>query len=285
MKAKFLKSSVALLALVGAVSVRAGVSKAQYGGGQAVPAQPAQPPKGTPEAPAAGTAKPAPVNKAEEEAYKALYAARTGSPATQIQLAEDFVAKYPQSHYLMGVYSQLTTAYYAEGQEDKMFVAGTKAIELNPDNVDVLALLAMAMPRRVKATTPDAQQQYQKAETYARHAIELIPNLTKPDTVDDATFEKAKNDKLSMAHSGLGLIDIQHQKYEDARTELTQAVHLSSTPDPVDYYLLGNADVQASYYNDAVAAYEKCSASGPLVAQCKARAEAAKKDATTKMGR
>ena len=248
-------------------------------------AQPAHPPKGTPEAPAAGTAKPAPVNKAEEEAHKALYAARTGSPATQIQLAEDFVAKYPQSHYLMGVYSQLTTAYYAEGQEDKMFVAGTKAIELNPDNVDVLALLAMAMPRRVKATTPDAQQQYQKAETYARHAIELIPNLTKPDTVDDATFEKAKNDKLSMAHSGLGLIDIQHQKYEDARTELTQAVHLSSTPDPVDYYLLGNADVQASYYNDAVAAYEKCSASGPLVAQCKARAEAAKKDATTKMGR
>jgi hypothetical protein len=34
-----------------------------------------------------------------------------------------------------------------------------------------------------------------------------------------------------------------------------------------------------------VAAYEKCAASGPLVAQCKARAESAKKDATTKMGR
>jgi len=50
----------------------------------------------------------------------------------------------------------------------------------------------MAMPRRVKSTTPDAQQQYQKAEGYARHAIELIPNLTKPDTVDDATFEKAR---------------------------------------------------------------------------------------------
>jgi len=282
MKAKLLRSSGALLAFAVAISVGAKVSQAQYGGGgKEIPAQPAQPPADKGDKGDKGPK----INKAEEEAYKALYAARTGSPATQIQLAEDFVAKYPQSHYLMGVYSQLTTAYFAEGQEDKMFVAGTKAIELNPDNVDVLALLAMAMPRRVKATTPDAQQQYQKAETYARHAIELIPNLTKPDTVDDATFEKAKNDKLSMAHSGLGLIDIQHQKYEDARTELTQAVHLSSTPDPVDYYLLGNADVQTSYYNDAVAAYEKCSASGPLVAQCKARAEAAKKDATTKMGR
>jgi hypothetical protein len=113
----------------------------------------------------------------------------------------------------------------------------------------------------------------------------LIPNLTKPDTVDDATFEKAKNDKLSMAHSGLGIVDIHNGKYEDARTELNLAVKLASTPDPVDYFLLGNADVQASYYNDAAAAYEKCAASGPLAAQCKARAESAKKDATTKMGR
>jgi len=285
MKAKFLRSSTALLVFAVAISVGTGVSQAQYGGGgKEIPAQPAQPPAATPAAPG-GAAKAPPVNKAEEDAYKALYAARTGSPATQIQMGEEFVTKFPQSHYLMGVYSQLTTAYYAEGQEDKMFVAGSKAVELNPDNVDVLALLAMAMPRRVKSTTPDAQQQYQKAEGYARHAIELIPNLTKPETVDDATFEKAKNDKLSMAHSGLGLINLQHQKFEDARTELTQAVQLSSTPDPVDYYLLGNADVQASYYNDAVAAYEKCAASGPLVAQCKARAESAKKDATTKISR
>jgi tetratricopeptide (TPR) repeat protein len=280
MKAKF---SAPLLVFAVGLSIGAGVSRAQYGGGgKEIPAQPAQPPSATPAAPAA---KAPPVNKAEEEAYKALYAARTGSSATQIQLGEDFVTKFPQSHYLAGVYSQLTSSYYAEGQEDKMFVAGAKAVELNPDNVDVLALLAMAMPRRVRSTTPDAAQQLQKAETYARHAIELIPNLTKPDTVDDATFEKAKNDKLSMAHSGLGLIDSQHSKYEDARTELTLAVQLSSTPDPVDYYLLGNADVQTSYYNDAVAAYEKCAASGPLVAQCKARAETAKKDAATKIGR
>jgi tetratricopeptide (TPR) repeat protein len=281
MKAKFFRLSAAMLVFAVGFSIEVGVSSAQYGQGKEVPAQPAQPPAAGDKGKTAGP----PVNKVEEDAYKALYAARNGSPATQIQLGEDFVTKFPQSHYLMGVYSQLTTAYYAQGQEDKMFVAGTKAIELNPDNVDVLALLAMAMPRRVKSNTPDAQQQYQKAEGYARRAIELIPNLTKPDTVDDATFEKAKNDKLSMAHSGLGLIDLQHSKFEDARTELSQAVQLASAPDPVDYYLLGNADVQASYYNDAVAAYEKCAASGPLVAQCKAREESAKKDATTKMGR
>jgi tetratricopeptide (TPR) repeat protein len=285
MKAKFLKLSAPLLVFVVGFSVGAGVSKAQYGGGgKEIPAQPAHPPSGTSAAPG-GAAKAPPVNKAEEEAYKALYAARTGTPASQIQLGEDFVTKFPQSHYLMGVYSQLTSAYYGDNQYDKMFVAGAKAIELNPDNTDVLSLLAMAVPRRVNSTTPDAQQQIQKAESYARHAIELIPNLTKPDTVDDATFEKAKNEQLSMAHSGLGLIDFKHQKYDDARTELMKAVELASSPDPVDFFLLGNADAQASYYNDAVAAYEKCAASGPLVAQCKARAETTKKDAATKIGR
>ena len=73
-----------------------------------------------------------------------------------------------------------------------MFEAGNKALELDPDNVTVLALFAMAMPRRVKSTTPDAAQQFQKAEAYARHAIELIPNLPKPEGVDDASFRKGE---------------------------------------------------------------------------------------------
>jgi hypothetical protein len=85
----------------------------------------------------------------------------------------------------------------------------------------------------------------------------------------------------------LGLLAIDHSKFDDARTELTQAVQLATSPDPVDYYLLGNADAQASYMNGAIAAYEKCAATGPLTAQCKARVEAMKKDVAsgTKLSR
>ena len=218
------------------------------------------------------------VNKAEEAAYKKVTEAQGGDPAAQIQVAEDFVAKFPMSRYLGGVYGMLTGAYFAQGNTDKMFATGEKALGTDPDNVDVLALLAMAIPRRVKGSTPDGAQQLQKAEGYAHHALELIPNMTKPATMDDAGFEKAKNDKLSLAHSGLGLIDIDHQKYDDAKSELEQAVKLASNPDPVDYFLLGNADLQGSYYHAAIAAYDQCATSGPLVAQCKSREESAKKD-------
>jgi tetratricopeptide (TPR) repeat protein len=278
MTAKFLRIPASLLAVTMAITLGAGLSRA--GRQPNSTAQEKDKDKGKDKG-----EKKEKVNKAEEAAYKAFFDARTGDPATQIQLGEDFATKFPQSHYLNGVYGTLTSAYYNTGNTDKMFATGTKALELDPDNVDVLSLLAMAIPRRVHATTPDGAQQLQKAEVYAHHAIELIPNLPKPAEVDDATFEKAKNDKLSLAHSGLGLIYVNHSKFDDARTELTQAVQLATTPDQVDYFLLGNADVGASYYHDAVAAYQKCADSGPLAAQCKARMASAQHDAETKLGR
>jgi tetratricopeptide (TPR) repeat protein len=273
MKAKVLSWLGTLLVLAVALSVGAGLSRAESD-----PPQQEPPANGAP-------GKVTKINKKEEEAYKVLYAARGDAWENQIKLGENFVNKFPQSHYLAGVYAQLTTAYFKVGQNEKMYEAGNKALELNPNNVDILALFAMAIPRHVTSATPDAAEQYRKAEGYARRAIELIPNLQKSDEIDDATFEKGKNDELSMAHSGLGLIAFRRQKYEEARTELMQAVQLASSPDPVDYYILGNADVQASYYNDAVAAFEKCALDGPLIPQCKAGADRAKQDAATKLGR
>jgi len=228
------------------------------------------------------------VNKAEEAAYKNVLAAQGGDPTAEIPVSEDFIAKFPMSKYIGGVYGMLTTAYFSTGNTDKMFATGAKALELNPDNVDVLALLAMAIPRRAKPSMPDYQDQIKKAEVYAHHTIELMPSLPKPATVDDADFEKAKNDKLSLAHSGLGLINLNVKKnYDEARAELTQAVQLASNPDMVDYYLLGSADSKASFLNGAIAAFDKCATSGPLMNQCKSGEDSAKKDVAsgTKLSR
>ncbi len=263
MTAKFFRYAAAALALALVFSFGASVSRASQ------PAGPAQDKNEKKEK----------VNKAEESAYKAFFAAQSGDPAMLIQLGEQFITKFPMSKYLPGVYGTLTNAYYATGNTDKMFAAGAKALELNPDNVDVLALLAMAIPRRAKPTQPDYAAQMKNAEDYAHRTIALIPTMDKPAAIDDATFEKAKNDKLALAHSGLGLIDLNYKKdYEGARTELTQAVTLATSPDPVDFYLLGNADALDGYLNGAIAAFDKCAAIGPLTTACKARQEAVKKD-------
>jgi tetratricopeptide (TPR) repeat protein len=215
--------------------------------------------------------------KDEVKAYKEVYDARVGDPMHLIEVGEAFLAKYPMSVYAGAVYSELASAYLNTNQADKMVAAGTKAVEINPDNVDVLPLLAWAIPRRVTAQTADAAQQLAKAQDYAKHGIQLLTTMPKPEEMDDAAFTKAKNEKLAMCHDGIGVAEVKTGKYDDAIAELNQSVELSSTPDPVDFYLLGVANQLTSHYTDAIASFTKCSAAGPLQAQCKAGLDDAKK--------
>jgi len=215
--------------------------------------------------------------KDELKAYKEVYDARNSDPAHMIEVGEGFLAKYPMSVYMGAVYSELASAYLNTNQPDKMVTAGTKAVEINPDNVDVLPLLAWAIPRRVTGQTPDAAQQLSKAQDYAKHGIQLLTTMPKPEEMDDAAFTKAKNEKLAMCHDGIGVAEVKTGKYDDAIAELNQSVELSATPDPVDFYLLGVANQLTSHFSDAISAFTKCSTAGPLQPQCKAGLDDAKK--------
>src|SRR5262249_287723 len=136
------------------------------------------------------------VNKAEEDGYKAITDPKNSDPAKQAPLCEAFATKFPMSRYLPNVYTDLTKDYLALGMEDKMFAAADKALQLNQDDVAVLAMMAMVIPRRASSNSLDAAQQLEKAEGYGKHAIEVIATMTKPADVDDATFEKGKNESL-----------------------------------------------------------------------------------------
>jgi tetratricopeptide (TPR) repeat protein len=236
--------------------------------------------QGTPPPPKKGQLPPG-VTKDEVAAYKAVYDARTADDAKIISLGEAFVAKYPMSMYIYGVYAELTNAYLHTGQTDKMFDVGNKALAINPDSIDVLPVLAWAIPRSVNSKTPDGPAQIIKAEGYAHHAIELLNATPKPDGMDDAAFAAAKNEKLSMCYSGLGTADVKTGKYDTAAMELDQAVTLVPMPDSVDLYLLGLADEMSSHFTKGIAAFTKCAAdpNGPMLNACKNGIEETKKKA------
>jgi tetratricopeptide (TPR) repeat protein len=215
-------------------------------------------------------AKPA-ISKAQESDYKAYYDARLGDPNHAIALGEAFLAKYPDSPYLFAVYSAQAGYYFQTSQTPKMLEVGAKALVLNPDDVDVLPLMAYAIPRQVTGKTPDGPDQMKKAAGYAHHGIDLVSTMVKPTSMDDAAFAKLRNEKLYMCHSGLGTIGIKTGQYAGAAAELNQAVALTSTPDMVDFYLLGVADEQTSHFTEAISAYTKCSANGSsMQGACKA---------------
>jgi Flp pilus assembly protein TadD len=82
----------------------------------------------------------------------------------------------------------------------------------------------------------------------------------------------------------LGLVAIRRQKYGEAIPNFEQAVKLDPVPDPVNYYLLGLANEKTSHFEDAVAAYTKCSAiPGGLQTTCKSSADEAKKLSATQL--
>jgi tetratricopeptide (TPR) repeat protein len=211
------------------------------------PAQPAQPENAAP-----------PVNKEEEDAYKAFFEAKGSDTQGVIKLGEDFLKKFAESRYREGVYSKLANAYLSAGEEEKMFAAGQKALELNPNNVDVLALMAYVLPRRVNPDALDKDQRLDKSERYSKQAITLVESMPKPATLSDEDFAKAKNDKLSMCHSGLGFVYFHRQKFADSATEFEQATKLAAQPEPSDFFIMGIDLEQMKQFGDASAAYGHC---------------------------
>lgn len=230
---------------------------------------------------------PAPaVNAEEEAAFKAFNDAPLTATDIQkkVQLGEDFIKKYPQSRYNQVIYPMLTSMYMNLGQIDKMIDSGTHAVELNPNDVQSMAILAQSMPRSLSKDPAERIKQIVKAQEYATKAIEITPTMPKPAALSDEAFAGAKKVVLAMAHSGLGHIDLLKGKNDEAAKELEAAIQLDSQPDPVNYYLLGIANQQGSHFDDAVAAFNKCaSIPGQLQPACKNNAEAAKKLASTQL--
>jgi tetratricopeptide (TPR) repeat protein len=219
-----------------------------------------QPPPTPPPTPAPVPAEPAapPVNVEEEADYKAFFETSRAEATKQAELGEAFLTKYPESRYRESVYSRLVNAYLAIGDVDKLFVAGEKALELNPDNVDVLSVVAYAVPRRINSSELDAPRKLQKVEQYGKHAIEVLNAMVKPEALTEEDFTKAKNEKLSMAHSGLGLVSYHRQDFAGMAAEFEQATTLAAAPDPSDYWLLGISYQQIRRFGDAATAFGKC---------------------------
>ena len=126
MTAKLFKFSAALLGLTVASLLGPGIASAQYGQSASPSMSPSQ---NAPAPKEKDSGKPQKINKAEEAAYKNVLATQGGDPAMAIQVAEDFITKFPMSRYVGGVYGMLTGAYFNTGNTDKMFACGAKALE------------------------------------------------------------------------------------------------------------------------------------------------------------
>jgi tetratricopeptide (TPR) repeat protein len=288
------KKAMTAIFLVGCLTAFATTAFAQSSqGGQPTQGQPGQQPNANKDQKPGDTGSSLeiptnqpPVNAEEDAAAKAFQAMPNTDLPKKIAAGEDFLKKYPESRYRPMIYSALVFEYIQTNNLDKAFDIGDKEVALKPDDAQTMAVLSQTIPRAMNASTQEPQKRLAKAETYAKRAIEITPTLPKPEGMPDQNFVTAKNETLTMAHSGLGLVYLREGKYNDAIPELEQSLKIdpNPAPDPVNLYLLGMAHVKASHFDEAAIAFNKCAAlPGSLQNTCKNGAEEAKKQGATQL--
>jgi tetratricopeptide (TPR) repeat protein len=214
------------------------------------------------------------VAREQNDAYQAFLKERDA--VKKIQKGRDFLRRYPKSPFEEQVDAALMDTYRTQADWKNEYDYGDKALALNPNDVDVLATVGWTIPHVFQPTDPDASEELDKAEKFAKHAIEVLTALPKPPDLDEQQFNAAKAKRTYQAHSALGLIYFRQNDYEDSTKELEESTKGNPAPDQTDMYVLGVDLMHLSRFGDATDAFRGCSQiSGALQDPCAKNATAA----------
>jgi tetratricopeptide (TPR) repeat protein len=137
------------------------------------------------------------------------------APAERAALAERFVAAFPDSPDAASTEALAAGAYQQQRDFTKMTAAAQKALTIDPNNADMLILLADYYSEK--------GEQLDEAEKDAKRAIDVLPNATKPDNVTGAAWQLQVNIKTGLAWSAEGQVLVNRKDYRGAETAFQKA--------------------------------------------------------------
>ena len=149
---------------------------------------------------------------------------QTGDPAVRTRLVEAFAQKYPESNYLGQAHHMATMDYRSLNQPEKMFEHGQKTLRHSPDNIPILALMALAHSDK---GDPDRSIQL------ATRALGRLRRVVRPANTDQQQWEAEYRSYMAQSLAGLGHAYL--VKYEMERQAPTEpAPQQESSADPAD---------------------------------------------------
>ncbi len=191
-------------------------------------------------------------------------------PAKKIQLGNSFLEKYPKGPFAERVDVGIMDVYRAQQDWKNSYAFADRALALAPDDVDVLTTIGWTIPHVYSPDDPDADQELAKAETFARHALDVMATMAKPPGMSDAQFAAARAKRTFQAHSALGLVDFRREDYDKSASELALATKGNPMQDQTDLFVLGVDLQNLNRFTEAAEAFGGCSQMpGPLQSQCK----------------
>ena len=186
---------------------------------QAAPAQPAQA--------AAQPCRPLPKKEIKDPAEYNAYTTslNAADPKTKTLGFENFVRLFPNSAYKEDALEQLMTAYQQAGDSAKMVDAAKQLLQVNPNNIRALALLAYLA--RASAGQPGAlQQSIADARNYGAKGLQALDVMPCPEGASPADVEKLKKQTSVIFHGAVGFAALQTKDYPAAQQSFQAAVNL-----------------------------------------------------------
>ena len=213
----------------------AGTQQTQPGASQ--PAQGAQPGTTQPGTAQPGAAQPgaaqaggAPAQPAQKKEIKdpAEYNAYVGAvqqqnPAAKISGLEAFLTQYPNSVMKEDALELLMGSYQQAGNQQKMMETAQRLLQINPNNVRALALLAYT-ERTAAQAGQNAQQNIANAKQHGQAGLQALQTFAKPEGMSDADFQKLKDQMSGIFNAAVGIAALQDKDYKTAQTALHTAV-------------------------------------------------------------
>ena len=196
---------------------------------------------------AAGSSQKQIKDPAEYNAY--VNAIQQTNPAQKAQALEAYLQTYPNSVMKEEGLEQLMAAYQQASDAQKAIDTANRILQVNPNNVRALVLLAYTSRMAAAQGGPQMQPNLDKAKQYGEQGLTALHNMTKPEGMSDADFTKFHNETSAIFEGAVGFAALQAKDYATAQKEMRQAVQDESQPNIMDVYPLATADLEAKPMN------------------------------------
>ena len=184
---------------------------------------------------------------AEYNAY--VNAIQQQNPAQKGQALEAFMQTYPNSVMKEDALELLMVAYQQANDAQKALDTAARVLQVNPNNIRALALLAYSYRAMASQGGPQMQANLAKAQQYGQQGLQALQNMKKPDGMSDADFTKLHNETGAIFDGAVAFAALQAKDYATAQKDMQEAVSWESQPNIADIYPLATADLEAKPIN------------------------------------
>ncbi len=179
----------------------------------------------------------------EYNAFTAM--ANEKDPKKRVSLAEAFLQKFADTDFKANVHLAMMQSYQQLNDSAKAIDAGKKALEADPDNLGALSYLSFAFPFVFKPDDPEATSKLSRAESDARHGLEVLQKLQKPANVTDEQFNQYVKGQRAIFNGAVGFVALQRKDYAAAITSFKTGLE-DNPSDVYTFYRLGLAYLYSS---------------------------------------